>query len=177
MKKRGGGFLLSGVGLWSLECSPRGPGPHLVLGCFISTWSYSPKGSLLILMGIHSHGSHMARSHGRVGRGAARRGVLRGAFLVDSCLRMSLKVPPCGASGLQRAKTFGSLHPMSLGSQWLSPKIEGRALELDMCVMGSQTRVRSRGAHLNKEPGKWYTTSRQRHSDFAPRFIAPLGHK
>ena len=160
-----------------MECFPRGPGPHLVLGCFISTWSYSPKGSLLILMGIHSHGSHMARSHGRVGRGAARRGVLRGAFLVDSCLRMSLKVPPCGASGLQRANTFGSLHPMSLGSQWLSPKIEGRALELDMCVMGSQTRVRSRGAHLNKEPGKWYTTSRQRHSDFAPRPIAPLGHK
>ena len=109
-------------------------------------------------------------------RGSSARDASRGV-LADSCLRVPLRVPPCGSIRLQRTTTFAIQHPMSLGSQWFSPKAQHGALGLDMCMPRCQTRLCGQGAHLNKEPVIWCAASCQTHPDFASRHIAPPGHK
>ena len=75
-------------------------------------------------------GLQMIRPHGRIGGQAARCVVLRGEFRAYSGLRVPLRVPPCGATRLQRALTFEVFHLAPLGGPWLSLLVQGRALEL-----------------------------------------------
>ena len=88
-------------------------GARLVLGCFISTWSQvggaepSSEGYPLLL----DEYTQPWGAHGPVSRSGWMRGILaqdasRGV-LADSCLRVPMRVPPCGATRLQRAATFG----------------------------------------------------------------------
>ena len=108
----GRSYLPSRAGLWSSVSIPRGPGARLVLGCFISTWSQvggaelPSKGRPLLL----DEYTQPWGAHGLVSRSGWMRGILaqdasRGV-LADSCLRVPMRVPPCGATGLQRAAAF-----------------------------------------------------------------------
>ena len=89
-------------------------GARLVLGCFISTWSQvggaePPSKGHPLLLDEHTQ---PWGTNGPVSRSGWTRGILtqdasRGV-LADSCLRVLMRVPPCGTTRLQRAATFGT---------------------------------------------------------------------
>ena len=106
----------------------QGLGPHLVLGCFISTWDHGyglatrSRGRAPLL---YDHTRPRDASDGTSRSDcsalrAARCGVLPGEFRADSGLRVPLRVPPCGATRPQRAPTFEEYHLAPLVSSWLS---------------------------------------------------------
>ena len=96
----------------------------------VTVWSPAPEGAQLWFMDSNGPGMQMIRPHGRIGGQAARCVVLRGEFRAYSGLRVPLRVPPCGATRLQRALTFEVFHLTPLGSPWISLLVQGRALEL-----------------------------------------------
>ena len=102
----GRSYLPSRAGLWSSVSIPRGPGARLVLGCFISTRSQGgsaeppSKGHPLLLDEYAGANGPVSRSGWT--RGSSAQDASRGV-LADSCLRVPMRVPPCGATRLQRA--------------------------------------------------------------------------
>ena len=95
------------------------------------------------------------RSLGRSDITAAPCRVLFAAIWTDLGLGVGLGGLPCGASDIQMTPITYLHLPLSLGSQWSSCSVEGRALELEMPVSGLSTRVRCQGAEIHEATGKW----------------------
>ena len=128
------------AGLWSSisvsrgqrrECAARKRPP--IMHCLVSTTPRQPR------MAYRDHRSHISGAFGQIRGVVAPYGADLGGFWTNLGLRVDLGAPLRGASDIQPSSSVGSWPHLPLGSKWTCCSMNGRALELDICISGTRS--------------------------------------